>query len=64
VGAWSLWVREDLLSACGYSFTPVKEIAANLPSRAHAHDADFAITPAIETPADFEALLQKIADLN
>ncbi len=65
LGAWSLWVREDLLSACGYSFTPVKEIAAATTEQGLMPTvADFAITPAIETPEEFEALLQKIADLD
>ena len=65
MGAWSLWVREDILAQCGYTFTPVKEIAARttdvgvMPT-----EADFVIEPAIETPEDFYNLLKKIQELD
>lgn len=65
LGAWSLWVREDLLAACGYTFEPIKDIAARttdvgiMPT-----EEDFAIEPAIETPDDFRELLEKIQALN
>ncbi len=65
LGQWALWVREDLLSKCGYTFTPIKEISAATTEQGIMPSVDdFAITPAIATPEDFQNLLQKIADLN
>lgn len=65
LGQWALWVREDLLSKCGYTFTPIKEISAATTEQGIMPSVDdFAITPAIATPEDFQSLLQKIADLN
>lgn len=64
-GVWSLWVREDLLAKAGYTFTPVKEIAANTTEKGIMPTTeDFAITPAIETPEDFRAMLEKIDALD
>lgn len=65
LGAWALWVREDLLAAAGYTFEPIKDIAARttdigvMPTT-----EDFAIEPAIETPEQFRELLEKIQALN
>ena len=65
MGAWSLWVREDVLAQCGYTFEPIKEIAARTTDIGEVPTVeDFEITPAIETPEDFHELLTKINELN
>lgn len=65
LGAWSLWVREDLLAAAGYTFEPVKSIAARTTDVGVMPTAeDFAIEPAIETPEQFREMLEKIQALN
>ncbi len=65
LGAWSLWVREDLLAQAGYTFEPIKDIAARTTEVGiMPKTADFAIEPAIDTPEKFQELLEKIAALN
>ena len=65
LGAWSLWVREDLLAQCGYTFEPIKDIAARTTDvGVMPKTEDFAIEPAIDTPEKFQELLEKIAALN
>lgn len=62
---WGLWVREDILEMCGYSFTPIADIqAATTAQGLKPTLEDFAIEPAIETPEDFYEFLQKVKDLN
>ena len=65
LGAWSLWVREDLLKQAGYTFEPIKDIAARTTDVGKMPTVDdFAITPAIETPEQFRELLEKLQALN
>lgn len=62
--AWSYWVREDILSQAGYSFTTLKEIQDTYLSKGEVPPNDaYDITPAIETPDDLRTLLEKINDL-
>lgn len=63
--AWCLWAREDILAQCGYTFTPIDEIAAETVDQGIKPTADnFKIEPAIDTPEKFYELLKKIKDLN
>lgn len=65
LSAWALWVREDLLEQCGYSFTPLSEIAAATTDQGILPTLeDFEITPAIDTPEKLRELLEKIDALN
>ncbi len=62
----ALWVREDVLEAIGYSFTPVMELKAETVDKGIRPTAEqLAISPAIDTPEDFLEFLRKIkaADL-
>ena len=62
---WALWTREDLLAACGYSFTPLAEIDEQYCQKGEMPPAEaFAIEPAIDTPEKLAEYLQQIADLN
>ena len=62
---WALWTREDLLAACGYSFTPLAEIDEQFCQKGEMPPAEaFAIEPAIDTPEKLAEYLQQIADLN
>ena len=65
LGAWALWVREDLLAAAGYTFEPLADIAARTTDvGVMPKTEDFAIEPAIETPEQFRELLEKIQALD
>lgn len=65
MGSWSLWVREDILAKCGYTFEPIKDIAARTTDKGIMPTVDdFAIEPAIATEEDFHELLKKIDALN
>lgn len=62
---FAIQVREDVLRQAGYTFKSVSELQQELdaaPRRVTLEDIQ--IEPAIETFADFEALLYKIKDLN
>jgi ABC-type glycerol-3-phosphate transport system substrate-binding protein len=59
----ALWVREDILKAIGYTFNPImdlKKATADVGIRPTYEQLE--ISPAIETPEDFMALLRKIRD--
>ncbi len=60
VPQWALWVREDVLSQAGYTFTPMAELEAmgKKPTI-----EEMAIEPAIDTPEQLYDLLTKINDL-
>lgn len=60
-----LWVREDILSMLGYTFTPMEEIAEKTAKEGTKPTAeDFAIQPAIDTPEKFYDLLKQIKALD
>lgn len=60
-----MWVREDILEMCGYTFTPIEEIAAQTTEKGIKPTVDnFAIEPAIDTPEKFYELLKKIKELD
>jgi putative aldouronate transport system substrate-binding protein len=62
---WCLWAREDILAKCGYKFTPMADIQKKAAATGKKPlIGDYAITPAIDTPAKFVALLRKIKALN
>lgn len=62
--SWALWTREDLLAACGYSFTPLAEIDEEYCQKGEVPPEEvFAIEPAIDTPEKLADYLQQIADL-
>ncbi len=61
----SLWVREDVLEAIGYSFTPVMELKEETVDKGIRPTAEqLKITPAIDTPEDFLNFLRKIKEAN
>lgn len=63
--AHGLWVREDILSQCGYSFTPMEDLKKTTTEKGIKPTLEqLAITPAISTPEDFYNLLKKIKALN
>ncbi|MCL2058647.1 MAG: hypothetical protein FWH01_06260 [Oscillospiraceae bacterium] len=63
-GSWTLWTREDLLTACGYEFTPVADIVAKHEAAGTVPSPDeFAISPPIDSPDAFMNYLLQIRDL-
>ena len=63
--AWTMWMREDILSQLGYKFTPMDEIQKNICDKGKKPTAeDYKIEPAISTPDDFYNLLKKVQALN
>ncbi len=63
--AHGLWVREDILTKCGYSFTPVEELKKSTTAAGVKPTMEqMAITPAIATPDDLYDLLKKIKALD
>ncbi len=62
---WPLMAREDILARCGYTFTPLYDIAKDTTEKGIWPTLDqLAIEPAIDTPEKFEELLRKIKALN
>lgn len=62
----ALWVREDVLDAIGYSYTPLEELkATTIDVGIRPTFEQLAIDPPIETPEDFLEMLRaiKAADL-
>ena len=65
MSAWGLWIREDILAECGYSFTPLKDIEEQYLSKGDVAPLEaYKTDPPIKTPDDFYELLVKIKDLN
>ena len=65
MSSWSLWIREDILTQCGYRFMTLSEIERQYLVRGLVAPADVYVTePPIKTPDDFYRLLQKIQSLN
>jgi ABC-type glycerol-3-phosphate transport system substrate-binding protein len=64
MSSWGLWIREDIMSRCGYTFMSLEEIEANYLSRGQVAPASaYRTTPQISTADDLYALLKKIKDL-
>ena len=62
---WTMWVREDILAKAGYKFTSTADLQKKAAATGKKPtEADYAITPAIDTPAKFTDLLRKIKALN
>lgn len=62
---WAMWVREDILAKCGYSFTPIAQIKAETTDKGIVPTMDqLAITPAIDTPEKWVDFLKKVKALN
>jgi|GEM_PF-2359138 len=62
----ALWVREDVLEAIGYEYTPVMELKKETADKGFRPTfQEMAINPPVETPEDFLEFLRKIkaADL-
>jgi putative aldouronate transport system substrate-binding protein len=60
-----LWVREDILKQCGYSFTPLEELAKTTTDLGKKPTFEqYAITPALDTPDKFTEFLRKAKALN
>lgn len=61
-GNWAgISTTENTLRKCGYSFTPWDKIVEKInTTQKKPTEEDFAITPAIKTPEDFEEFLKKI----
>jgi len=65
MSSWGLWVREDILSKCGYDFITLEEIDENYLSKGLvAPEAVYQTNPRIKTPEDFYVLLSKIKNLD
>ncbi len=61
----ALWVREDVLDAIGYSYTPVMELKKETIDKGIRPTAEqLAISPSINTPEDFLEFLRKIKAAN
>ena len=64
MSAWGLWIREDLLARCGYSFSSLAEIEGRYLSRGQVAPTEaYQTYPQIKTPDDFYELLKKLRDL-
>ncbi len=61
----ALWVREDVLKAIGYEFTPVMELKKETVDKGIRPTVQqLEINPPIETPEDFLEMLRKIKKAN
>ena len=64
MSAWGMWIREDILAQCGYTFTTLAEIDRQYLSRGQiAPAAAYATDPPVSTPEDLYELLKKIDGL-
>ena len=61
----TMCVREDILAQCGYSFTPIAQIAAEYTDKGLVPPLEaLEITPAIDTPEKWVEFLEKVQALN